>query len=287
MMLLPSSTEAQTYTTSYYSSNIATQHELIRYLTQLVAQLQAQLYAQQYGGGYTGGTSTYGIDVDTEDADHIDEHSASLYGSIDLGRASTARVWFDYGTTRNFGLKSLTGTARRGSHYTFRADVEGLRSDERYYYRAVAEDPAGRRVYGSTENFETDRNGRDRYDDEEPDVETERARNIDDDSAELRGEVDMNDFRNGLVFFVYGTDEDDIEDVPYDYDTYSDIRERSDRIRKERVDRDLDTRASYDMYVWGLDRNTDYYYQICVEYDDEDGDEVLLCGGVEDFKTDY
>jgi len=38
--------------------------------------------------------------------------------------------------------------------------------------------------------------------DEEPDVDTERATDIEDDEAELNGFVDMNDFNNGIVFFA-------------------------------------------------------------------------------------
>src|SRR5690606_27858096 len=127
---------------------------------------------------------------------------------VKLGRAASARVWFEYGTTQRFNEKTLVGTARSGTHYTFRADVTNLRDDERYYFRAVAEDPAGGRVYGGTKTFETGEGYDDDYNDGEPDVSTEDAKDVHDDRAELNGEVDMNDFEDGTVFFVYGLDED-------------------------------------------------------------------------------
>lgn len=124
--------------------------------------------------------------------------------------------------------------------------------------------------------------------DERPDVDTDSARDVEDDSAELRGDVDMNDFNNGIVFFVYGQDEDMIEDVEDDYDEYDDVRddEESDDFEVVRVDRDLDSDDSYDEEVTGLEEDEDYYFIICVEYEDEDNDQRLECGDVEDFETD-
>lgn len=286
VMLLPTSAAAQTYATSYYyDSNRSAQYELINYLTRLIAQLQAQLDAQN--GRYNRGMSTYDIEVDTVDVDSITDDSASLYGEIDLGRSSRARVWFEYGTTRAMNSKTLSGTARSGSHYTFRADVEGLEEDEQYYFRAVAEDPRGDLAFGSTLSFETDDdNDDDDNDEDEPDVTTEEADDVDNESAELNGEVDMNDFEDGTVFFVYGTDEDLVEEIEDEYDTFDDIDEDGDNLRKEVVDSNADGYDFYSEDVFGLEEDEEYFFQICVEYEDEDDDETLLCGGVEEFETD-
>ena len=67
--------------------------------------------------------------------------------------------------------------------------------------------------------------------DEDPDVTTDDAEDVEDDRAELHGEVDMNDFNNGVVFFVYGEDEDQVEDVEDDVsrrkeDTWHDVDEQ-------------------------------------------------------------
>lgn len=125
----------------------------------------------------------------------------------------------------------------------------------------------------------------DRYEDE-PEAHTDRATNIDRNEAELRGEVDMNDFDDGEVFFVYGTDEDLVEDVEHDFDSYSDVDTRGDRLQKVRVDSSLDGSDDYREYIYGLDRDEDYYFRICVGYEDEDNDDVLVCGDVEEFTTD-
>lgn len=130
-------------------------------------------------------------------------------------------------------------------------------------------------------------NGRDnnRYEDE-PEAYTDRATNIDRNKAELRGEVDMNDFEDGEVFFVYGTDEDLIKDVEHDFDSYSEVATKGDRLQKVRVDSSLDGSDDYREYIYGLDRDEDYYFRICVGYEDEDNDDVLVCGDVEEFTTD-
>lgn len=123
-------------------------------------------------------------------------------------------------------------------------------------------------------------------DDDEPDVTTDEAEDIEDTSAQLQGEVDMNDFNNGKVFFVYGEDEDLVEDIENEYDQYSDIDEEGDDLQVVLVDSDLDDDASYYFDIYGLDDDTDHYFQICVEYENEDDDDTISCGGVESFTTD-
>lgn len=130
------------------------------------------------------------------------------------------------------------------------------------------------------------RSGSSNNDDDEPEVETDQATSIENDEAELEGNVDMMDFEDGEVFFVYGTDEDQIEDVEDDYDTYSDIDEDGDDLQKVMVDSSFDDEDDFNERVTGLDEDTDYYFQICVGYEDEDNDDVIICGGVEDFTTD-
>ena len=124
------------------------------------------------------------------------------------------------------------------------------------------------------------------YNDDEPEVETDRARDIDSYEAELSGYVDMMDFEDGEVFFVYGTDEDDIEDVEDDFDSYRDVDEDGDNLQKVRVDSSLDGDDDFEKMVYNLEEDTDYYFQICVGFEDEDGDDKIICGGVEEFTTD-
>ncbi len=89
-----------------------------------------------------------------------------------------------------------------------------------------------------------------------------------------------------IVFFVYGEDENQIEDVEDDYDTYSDVDEDGDDLQKIRIDTDLDGQRSYYELATALNDNTDYFFQICVEFEDEDNDDKIICGGVEEFETD-
>jgi hypothetical protein len=124
------------------------------------------------------------------------------------------------------------------------------------------------------------------YRNSEPDVTTKTVRNVEDTSADLRGSVDMNDFENGRVFFVYGKSKSQVRDIEDDYSTYRDIDEDGDYLQKESVDTDLDTQDDYDRTVRNLDDNSDYYARMCVQYEDYDTDDVLLCGGTESFSTD-
>ena len=96
----------------------------------------------------------------------------------------------------------------------------------------------------------------------------------------------MNDFNNGLAFFVYGEDEDQVEDITDEYDEYRDIDEDGDDLQKVFVDDNIDGSISARADIRGLDDDTDIFFTFCVEYEDEDDDEVLVCGDVEEFTTD-
>lgn len=156
-----------------------------------------------------------------------------------------------------------------------------------YYYNSGYYSSGSNYVIGQPRGSGDRDDDRDRYDDDEPEAYTDTATNIDRYEARLRGEVDMNDFDDGEVFFVYGTDEGQIEDVERDYDSYRDVDTDGKRLQKVRVDSGLDGSEDYSYTVSDLSRDTDYYYQICVGYEDYDGDDALACGGVENFTTDY
>ncbi len=95
----------------------------------------------------------------------------------------------------------------------------------------------------------------------------------------------MNDFEDGLAFFVYGQDEDMVEEVA-DEDTYEDIDEDGDDLQKFQLTSSLDGSRRFWSTRSGLDEDTEYFFRICVEYEDEDDDETLECGSVESFTTD-
>lgn len=290
-----------TYYYQYQTNNTANLLAQLRSLQAELARLQSRYYVT-YGHSYSSGYGSgyryrddyrydnryydyYDIDVDTLYARNVRDDEATLYGEVDFGDADYVDVWFEYGEDGDLDDESDEERLYEDDDdERFSIEIDGLDEDEHYYFRAVAEAPNGERVYGQIRSFTSDDDGSS-SDDDAPEADTRDADDVTDDSAELRGSVDMNDFNNGIVFFVWGEDEDQVEDVE-DEDRYSDIDEDGDDLQKYRVDTDLDDDRSYTLEVNGLDDNTDYYFRICVEYEDEDDDERLECGEVERFETD-
>lgn len=269
----------------------------IQALLQQVYALVAKLQALQGGYVYVDKDiydeddfdfEDYDIEVETEDVDVDGDDEATFTGDIELDDAPYADVWFAYG--QDGELDEESDDVRVDDDGEFDIDVDDLDEDEKYYVRAVAEDPSGSRVYGDILAFtvgdDDDSDDNDDDDDNDnPEVTTEDAENVDEDEAELQGEVDMNDFEDGLVFLVYGEDEDAVEDVE-DEDMFGDIDEDGDDLQKIEVDSSLDGSSTYEATIGGLNDDTDYFYRFCVEYEDEDDDETLECGDVESFTTD-
>lgn len=283
----------------YQVSSSAQVQVLLNQLYVLLAQLQSiqaaqgtgvTVYTPSYGGStgysYGGGSydhNNYDVEVDTDDADMQGSYDADLSGSVDLHNAPYAYVWFEYG--QNGRLTDESKTLKVTADRSFEISISDLDKNERYYYRTVAEDPSGYRIYGSIESFETGNSSYSNTDDV-PDVTTNNATSITDDSAKMYGEVDMNDFENGTVFLVYGEDEGSVEDVE-DENRYSDIDEDGNDLQKVRVYSGLDGYRSFWYTVsGGFDDNTDYYFRYCVEYEDDNGDNTIECGSVENFETD-
>ena len=118
-----------------------------------------------------------------------------------------------------------------------------------------------------------------------PNVVTKNEDDVARNSAELNGSVDMNDFRNGIVFYAYGQDRNQVQDIDQDYNEFSDIDEDGDDLQVVKVDSNLTSSRSYPEDVYGLEEYERYYFRICVEYDDEDNNETIECGVVKDFRT--
>ena len=282
-----------------------TEAEQIAYLYSVVAQLQAQLAALQASQSHYSSPTTYYYNPSHSSSDYITAITGGvrtssgevlLEGQIDFDERDTVRAWFEYGTTQSVTQSTqsvdITGSANTVKSIAISASV--ISSYSTYYYRLVVEDGDGDYSEGvlksftvtsydhDSDDFDNDNSHRD---EDIPDISTDSANDIDTDSAELQGDVDMNDFEDGQVFFVYGEDENDINDVE-DENEYSDIDTNGDDIQKILVDSSLDDDDSYEFTVLGLDEDTDYYFRICVEYEDEDDDQVLACGDVENFTTD-
>lgn len=225
------------------------------------------------------------VSVSTQSATNIEDNSATLRGKLRLNDADDADVYFEYGKARNNLSKETGRTAldEDSSSFSFTKDIDSLTDDTIYYFRAVAEDDDGDTARGTIMSFRTDAN--EDSNDDEPTLSTQAATNVDNDSAELRGTVDMNDFEDGQVFFVYGEDESAVSAVQNDFDLFSEIDEDGDKLQKVMVDSDLDTADSFQQEVGGLSDNTSIYNAICVEYENEDDDTVIACGSTKSFKT--
>lgn len=222
--------------------------------------------------------------VRTEEASSVGMYTAQLNGSVLLG--SVTNPYFIWSLSPSVSCAAIGATVY-GTYETgesFNNDIDGLLPGTTYYYRACGPHD-GSYVSGVVKNFTTDTEGGDGgggAGEDTPEAHTDGADDVDADSAELNGDVDMHDFANGEVFFVWGQNEGDIEDVA-DEDSYSGIDEDGDNLQKELVDDDLDGADDYALDIDGLDENEDYYFRICVEY--YDGGSQLECGSVDHFDT--
>jgi len=164
--------------------------------------------------------------------------------------------------------------------YEYDVDFGDLDTDEDYLYMICVEyrDDSNDDVIecGGEEDFSFD------IRDDKPDVSTDSPNDVDEDSAELRGEYDMNDFEDGDIFFVWSDDEDDLDGV----EDEDDIDDVENYVNVEMVKTNANHSDTVRKRITGLDENTRYYYQLCVLYEDEDNDDVITCGRTEDFETD-
>lgn len=275
------------------------------YLVQLLFILTELRNNSFYNNG--GDDNDDDVEAETFSARDIERNEAELRGEVDMNDFRNGIVFFVYGEDeddvddvdredsyndvdeRGDDLQKVRVDSDLDDKEDYERTVRNLDANTRHYFRICVEyedeDDDERLECGSVEDFETDNRNGSNNNDDEPDVTTHSARDIRDDEAELRGEVDMNDFRDGIVFFVYGEDENDVEEATRE-DSYNDVDEQGDDLQKVRVDSDLDGEEDYERTVTNLDDDTRYYYAMCVEYEDEDDDETLECGSVEEFRTD-
>jgi len=100
------------------------------------------------------------LGVTTYPATAVTASSAILNGYLqDIGNTSTAQVWFEYGTTADFGNTTDMQTLNRST--TFSNVITGLAPGRTYYYRAIALNPTagGRSVNGAVSSFVTSGSG--------------------------------------------------------------------------------------------------------------------------------
>lgn len=262
-------------------------------------------YSQQYiftdvTGGLVVGDEP---DVETFSAGEVDGDSAELNGEVDMNDFEDGTVFFVYGQDEDaidevesdydsydevkddeedddFEVAEVDTNLDDQEEYS--EEVDGLEEDEDYFYTICVEfeDEYDNEqlACGETEEFTTEE------DSEGPEAETFSAYNVDHDSAIIHGEIDMNDFEDGIAFFVYGESESDVEDVTEE-DSYSDISLRGDDLQKILIDTSLDGMKQYKRSIVQLDGSTYHYVRICVEFENSDDEQELECGDVKNFRT--
>lgn len=231
------------------------------------------------------------LEIQTNNASNINANYAQLNGEVEEG--NNAQVWFTFSSSySNLNCESQSGQVNVGGTYdageAFFALKSGLQSDTTYYFQACGQDQINGPIEsGEVRSFTTDEEEGSL---EIPDAETENADNEDEDSAELNGRIRMNDVNNGIVFFVYGQDEDQIDDTENNYDSYGEVENNEDEDEYMVVmvddENDDDQWRSYSEDVDDLEEGEEYFFRICVGYDDFNGNETLECGNTKDFDTD-
>jgi len=182
--------------------------------------------------------------VTTKAATNIDEESATLNGSVDSNGGSNVEAWFEWGTNSNYSNHTNHINYGSTSGTNFDYDLEGLDSDETYYFRAVAQNNNGQKVYGNQKTFTTDEDNNNNNNDE-PDVTTYSATDIESDSATLRGYVDTNG-ESTRRWFEWGTRSGSLYS-----ETDKSSRSTSSRNFEDSID--------------GLNPNTTYYFRAVAE----------------------
>jgi hypothetical protein len=104
--------------------------------------------------------SNSNISVNTASATGVTASTVVLNGALgNLGNTPFVQVWFEYGTTADFG--NSTDLQQMSGPGNFSSAVTGLAPGRTYYYHAVAMNPTGgsRSVYGAATSFSTPGSG--------------------------------------------------------------------------------------------------------------------------------
>ena len=119
-----------------------------------------------------------------------------------------------------------------------------------------------------------------------PVIKSYSSRNIEDNSALLRTDVNMRDHKGGTVYVVYGYNKNQVETLAKSSQVLEkDFNNKDDRARVMFIDLNPRGEESYEKKISQLVSNTDYYYQVCLQYTDLGSKSVKICDRVESFST--
>ena len=215
------------------------------------------------------------------DANGLEANTEYHYMACAQPTLSSARTNPVHGSIVSFSTTSGQNTTTYSwNHGSWGDCINSLRTRDVW-----CEDQNGNHVNDVNCSASTRPDSQEACDNRQPEATTKIVYRVTRISADLRGEIDMNDHNNGLVFFVYGQRELAVRGVE-DEHNYSSIQTNGQYLRKVLVDADLDSRDSYTKNVDGLESSERYYYRICVEYTKTNGDSDLECGSVKYFNTD-
>ncbi len=289
VVMLFSSTATVSYAaTSQYQPR--TNAEMLAYLYGVLAQLQAQLAAMKADGSSGSSRTTrqdpnpYFISAITIAPTKISRSEVTLWGTADKGSSETLDAWFEYGVGSKLTKVKYLPTITRSSAGSVSVDLSDLLSGTTYSYRLVVEDEDGNMQYGQTRTFKTVSTANSQSFSGRPTAETEGSSNLSSYGGYIYGFVSMNDYSEGNVFFVYGTDRSLVRSAD-EYNSYAEIPVLSGAVTKNSVDANFTGRNTAYTYMYGLSNARTYYYRVCVEYADSGDSPELECGQIETFTT--
>ena len=111
-------------------------------------------------------------------------------------------------------------------------------------------------------------------------------RNIENNNALVRADLNMYDHKGGTVFVAYGYNQNQVTELAKsDQALDRNFNNRDDRARVMFLDLNPRGQESYEKRISRLVPDADYFYQVCLEYTDLASVQSRVCGLVESFST--
>ncbi len=241
--------------------------------------------------------------VSTYAAQNINSNSANARAQVDVYGKKGKQVYIVYGyderrvrsvvsqyksfssipnfTDDKVRVRSIDTRIAPAESYS--AKLNSLVGDVTYFYTYCL-DYDGGHVCGNIRSFETVESNYRSDIFNKPKISLSRASNIEAYSAYISGTYSINDGRNGIVFLTYGTSKSLIDAVSKETD-YSDVDEDGELIKVNRLAAKAIGKGEFGEVVDDLDRDTQYFYRVCIDYesDDEDG---IVCSNTSSLTTD-